>query len=678
MTRRSLFAALATVWLLAAYSADASRGLRAQSPLRAAEAGVQAGPSACQNSMPNEISVTQVTSNYRIASGSRSGSFVTGQDADILLSGIDFNNAGGPLLFNHPTGVATDGSRLLLADRFNNRILIWTPPPRSNADAPTLVLGQKDVQANSPGAGRDNLSWPGSVEVTATGAVVVADSYNDRVLIWKQFPTTSGQAADIELKHESLKWPWGVWTDGSRLLVSSTMGSKVLVWSSFPTADNQLPSYAVTAGDKFGTPRTITSDGRRVIVGDHNAKDQGWQVGNFVWKTFPTAATDSPDFFFSDPLDRNYAWLQGDFTRAGELLLLGRYVHRWNSFPESATQSPDLSLQAYPFDGGDGADLAIAGDRVYVSLYNGNKIVVYRQVPDTDRDPDFAVGAPDICTNTLDTNYFITNGVPASNGRSLFVSSDFDRRLYVWKNLPDESGAHPDLIYRLPEAPWDNALYGDRLVLAGQRTVYVWNRLPLAGELPDVTFKDGIGSAQFTQLRGVALDGQYFYLSDESGKVWVWDGLPSATQDPIATLTIAAPRRLNSDGTHFVVTQTDPPRILVYRVADLATSATPVVTLSNDSPGGLMMNLPAHAIVANGQLFVADTVNNRVLVWSSLDAAQARQTPSVVLGESNLQETSPQIGKNKLFWPAALSFDGAYLWVGEFKFSNRLLRFSPR
>ncbi len=90
------------------------------------------------------------------------------------------------------------------------------------------------------------------------------------------------------------------------------------------------------------------------------------------------------------------------------------------------------------------------------------------------------------------------------------------------------------------------------------------------------------------------------------------------------------------------------------------------------------MNLPAHAIVANGQLFVADTVNNRVLVWSSLDAAQARQTPSVVLGESNLQETSPQIGKNKLFWPAALSFDGTYLWVGEFKFSNRLLRFSPR
>jgi hypothetical protein len=29
--------------------------------------------------------------------------FATGQDANILLSGIDFNNTGGALLFNHPT-----------------------------------------------------------------------------------------------------------------------------------------------------------------------------------------------------------------------------------------------------------------------------------------------------------------------------------------------------------------------------------------------------------------------------------------------------------------------------------------------------------------------------------------------------------------------------------------------
>jgi hypothetical protein len=49
----------------------------------------------------------------------------------------------------------------------------------------------------------------------------------------------------------------------------------------------------------------------------------------------------------------------------------------------------------------------------------------------------------------------------------------------------------------------------------------------------------------------------------------------------------------------------------------------------------------------------------------------------VVLGEKDLEDTTPEIGKDKLFWPAGISFDGNYLWVGEFKFSGRILRFSP-
>lgn len=50
--------------------------------------------------------------------------FQTGQNADLVLSGVDFNNTGGPLLFNHPSGIASDGTRFLLCDRFNNRVLI--------------------------------------------------------------------------------------------------------------------------------------------------------------------------------------------------------------------------------------------------------------------------------------------------------------------------------------------------------------------------------------------------------------------------------------------------------------------------------------------------------------------------------------------------------------------------
>src|SRR3990167_7351810 len=78
------------------------------------------------------IAVRATGAKYKVASGKTSGSFKTGQDADIALSAIGFNDAGGPLMFNHPMGVASDGKRLLLTDTYNNRVLVWSKLPTSN------------------------------------------------------------------------------------------------------------------------------------------------------------------------------------------------------------------------------------------------------------------------------------------------------------------------------------------------------------------------------------------------------------------------------------------------------------------------------------------------------------------------------------------------------------------
>lgn len=122
--------------------------------------------------------------------------FQTGQNAELMLSGVDFNNTGGPLLFNHPTGIASDGTRFLLCDRFNNRVLIWnTLPTKWNAQA-DLVLGQSDFFANNPGTSKGELNWPGNVAIGGNGLVAVAD---DRLLIWKNFPTRNAQAADVAI-----------------------------------------------------------------------------------------------------------------------------------------------------------------------------------------------------------------------------------------------------------------------------------------------------------------------------------------------------------------------------------------------------------------------------------------------------------------------------------------------
>lgn len=633
--------------------------------------------SACPSTPASAVTVTATAATYPLWTPRTGAAFHTGQDADILLSGIRFNDSGGPLMFNHPTGLATDGTRLLLADRFNNRVLIWTTLPTSGADEPSIVLGQANFITNNPGTGLNQMNWPGAVSVTTAGQVVVADSYNDRILIWNAFPTRSGQPADVQLTHADLAWPWGVWTDGTRLAATSTSKSKILFWNTLPSSGNPAPSFSSSGGGRLGTPRTITTNGQWFGVGDHNSRAGAGDITTHVWQTFPTSDT-APDFGMRDPIDGNYAWLTGDFTTRGELAFFGRYLHIYGAAPSSATAAAQLTVQQYPFNGGDGAAVAVAGSRIFLSAYNGNRLVVYRTVPTEDTDPDFAIGSPDICTNTLDTRFYATNGVPATDGRSLWVSSDFDRRMYVWKDIPDDSGAAPDYVYRLPEAPWDSEVSGDRLALAGQKTVYLWNALPKAGELPAVTYADRIGSATFTRLMGVAMGGGYFALSDDSGKVWIWNGIPATTHEPVTTLEIANPRRLQGDATHLVVTRTEPGAIFVYRWADVGASMQPVLTLDAASVRSRFnMNLPEHAIIRDGQLFIADTINNRVLYWSSLESAASR-APDVIFGAADLNDVTPEIGRNKLFWPAAMAFDGQNLWVGEYKFSNRVVRFSKR
>ncbi len=661
-----------------------------------------------------EIVIESPDSKYKTVQTKPTGWFTTGQDADIMLSGIDFNNTGGPLLFNHPGNIASDGMRLLLADRNNNRVLIWNTLPTGNTP-PDLVLGQKDFTTNVPGTGLDQLNWPVGLATDGTH-VLVADTYNDRILIWNSFPTENGQPADLEIKavgpgapgnpqdpasaKRKIGWPWAVWTNGEKVVVTSTASASVLIWNSFPTQNNQPADLVLYAKQNFGTPRSIGSDGKRLMIGDHNAKVSGG-AGNFFWKRFPTTDDAPYDFFVASAQRMGEGILPqggqqppggilwgGTFTPEGKYLAVSNGLFIWNSFPENENDSVELKVGGsgpgdaglgFTFLAGDGSGMVYAEGRLYVGLSNGNKIVAFNSLPTSkDQKPDFAIGASDTSTNTLETNYFITNPVPATDGKSLFVSSDFDRKVYIWKYLPDESGAPPDIV--LPYGGWDNELHGETFALAGYRELYIWKKLPLDGEKPDLQFKDRIGSLNFQDLRGVAFDDKYFYLADSAvNKIYVWEGLPSEEGGPKFTLSTNEPRRLYSDGVYLVVTATldnENGHVRIYKVDGLSPNSQPVVIDSPRDP--IRTNLPEYAIAEDGHLFIADTGNNRVLVWRNIEDALNKRQADVIIGAKSLDDLKPETGKDKLFWPAAPAFDGSYLWVGEFKFSGRILRFSVR
>ncbi len=622
---------------------------------------------------PPAIRVTAVDSQYRIAPGNLSGWFSTGQAASMLLNRQDFANSGGPLSLSYPGGIASDGQHLVLADRGNNRVLIWNSLPTANTP-PDVVLGQKDFAAYNSGNGRDQMNWPVSVR-TDGQRVIVADTNNDRVLIWNSFPTRNGQPADVVLKNNGLIWPWGLWTDGARLVVSCTGSSRLQVWSQFPATDNAPFSFQLTGGGQLGTPRSITSDGKSLIVGDHNPRVPGQApgvTGNFVWKTFPTANEQPLDFFLSDPLDGNYGWMQGAFASDGRLFMIGRRLHLWNAMITDANDRPDAS-SATNFEAGDGTDLMIVNGKLFLSLYNGHRVLVWNSLPASlNQAPDFAIGSSDVNTNPITVGYRLNNPVPVTDGKSLWVTSDFDRKMFVWKNLPDQSGAKPDFVYDLPAQIWDNDIYGDRLVLAGQNAVYLWHKLPRNGELPDVSFNGRIGNLPLQGLTGVALDDKYLYLSDsQNGKIYVFEGIPTQTSTPRFTLDLPASQRLTSNGTYLVAMSqqvADGGAFFFYRVSDLTAPPQQLRWAGK-------FNQPYNALLPNGGFYVADMGFGRVQLWRRLEDALTGRGPDALLGARELNDFTHETAPDKLFRPGALAFDGNYLWVGEFKFSHRLMRF---
>ncbi|MBI4157893.1 hypothetical protein HY502_03540 [Candidatus Woesebacteria bacterium] len=572
--------------------------------------------------------------------------------------------------------------------------------------------------ANNPGTGLHQFNWPMRVSA-AGGKVVVADTNNDRILIWNSFPTQNSQAAHVNIDLRelgrkyglgNLKWPWGVWTDGAKLAVASTHGdTRVLLWNTFPTKADEKPDVALTANGKFGTPRAITSNGQYLIVSDHNAKaptPTSLRMGNiggsatFVWKAWPTSDDQPYDFV----IDGSRA---GTFLSDNKLILISTTHFPpsiWNAPPTDVDDTPDLIIgngsgvfaEGYYFIGGDGGGPAFAGGRLYIAIGNGNKVVVYNTIPtDTLKIPDFAIGAPDVNTNTLETNFFIANPQMATDGKSLFAVSNFNRKLYFWKSLPDESGAHPDFVYDL-FGPRGNinfqasaiAMGQNALVLGGRAagdkpTVYVWKKIPLSSEVPDVQFQGKIGSVELKGPNvGIAIDDKYFYLSDgPAGKIYVWEGIPDSLSEPKFTLNAAFPGSLHSDGKHLVsiVNVNQPPTshtVGIWEISKLSSSSKPNILPIDPQDIARRFNGIGGAIVKDDHLLIADTGFGRVLAWTNINDALAGEKADIVLGAKDLDETVQEIGKDKLFWPASMAFDGSFLWVGEFKFSGRILRFS--
>lgn len=127
---------------------------------------------------------------------------------DIVLGQPDFDTIASSDLpevpgLNNPSAVHSDGVRLAVADTNNNRVLLWHSVPFASGAAPDIVLGQPDFTTSTPETSPTGMRGPQGVWLDG-GRLFVADTQNSRVLIWNSIPTASGQTPDIVLGQPDL------------------------------------------------------------------------------------------------------------------------------------------------------------------------------------------------------------------------------------------------------------------------------------------------------------------------------------------------------------------------------------------------------------------------------------------------------------------------------------------
>ncbi|MEM6722836.1 MAG: hypothetical protein AAF598_02300 [Bacteroidota bacterium] len=189
----------------------------------------------------------------------------------LIQDNLVFKGAkGNPLLA--PRGVYLVGGQLFVADTAQNRLFIWNELPKTEFQDPDVVLGQSDKQdtgrnANG-GAGASSLFYPSGIWSDGT-RLIVADAWNHRVLIWKTMPTRDGQPADVvvgqpDFEHnqpnvegvgsdptrQSLNWPYGVFSNGQELWIADTGNRRVLYYKSIPE-ENYAPADDLIGKSNF-------------------------------------------------------------------------------------------------------------------------------------------------------------------------------------------------------------------------------------------------------------------------------------------------------------------------------------------------------------------------------------------------------------------------------------------
>ncbi len=321
---------------------------------------------------------------------------------DVVLGQPDFQTidlrARDATSFYSPVAVATDGTHIVVADTNNNRVLIWNSIPTQNNQAADVVVGQPDFTSGAAGTSNTVMRGPQGVWLDDQGRLWVADTGNFRVLLFNKIPTQNGAAADLVL------------------------GQKDFNTGRPPTTDLNTTFQAAT-DNNLNTPVSVSTDGQRVYVADlgHNRV--------LIWNSIPTQNGQSADVVIG----------QKDMTA----------IISNNSSTLCASNGTDATTGDPTYPTRCGAtlnfprDAVSDGKRLFIADGGNDRVLVFNSVPtENGAAADVVLGQPDDQSNLSNerneqgrissADSFRAPTSLAWDGSNLYVADLYNRRVVVY------------------------------------------------------------------------------------------------------------------------------------------------------------------------------------------------------------------------------------------------------
>ena len=480
-----------------------------------------------------------------------------------------------------------------------------TPPPTNGPAWPgaSVVLGQPDFVSNNPNQ-QATATYPpppitasqmsNPVGVAYNGQMLaVADSVNNRVLVWKSLPTSNDQPADFVVGQPNfttftpgqsgqygypfghcsataLRSPTAVFLDSANGLWVADAGNDRVLYYGPITGNGQAATLVLgqanfdidsqsiytpkTTASSLLAPSSVSSDGIHLFVADN------FQNRVLIWITIPTTSNQAADVVLG----------QADFVSNLANTFSTTVDAKGTTIEHSAlcasdgadiTDEPGTSIPLYPAmcaaTLSSPTGVLSDGTRLYVADGGNDRVLVWNTIPTVNAVPaDVVLGQ---ITDEVDlssdsaypekvggTDTFKTPGGLAWDGANLYVVDIFNRRVVVY-------------------TPGDFTLPQNAVLSAASAHTYATASVSVggtieAGEILTVT----IGNQNNVDSTGTEITVNYNYTvlsTDTLGTVAVGiaaainssnsgagDPYVYATPDPAADLVILTARAPDLDG----------------------------------------------------------------------------------------------------------------------------------